>query len=287
MYGNAPLAKTVGVSIMGAAMIITLPTMARMFISTLAGLDAPTGSEENPPPAPPVPASPPPVPPAPAEPTDWSFVAGVGVSVLAVVVGIVAITLVWRYLAHRRIGKRAQQARRADQIALWQQGVTALAETSEALMGFEGDPESVYFTRRLLADVNEPATAAFYTAYGTAQSLHTEVIPTETDMITKFVEAAVTARRAFGTAAENARRKARLGISHDGHRLTIGERRKIGQAQKLMRQAHDPVATEAYAHNALAKALELLDSVGAIVPERLTANVTRSIETIHRRALAG
>ncbi|MEB3023001.1 MULTISPECIES: hypothetical protein [Mycolicibacter] len=229
-------------------------------------------------------------PPTPAEPIDWSLAIGIGASILAALAGIGATLLMWRYVARRRLSKREQRARRADQIALWQQGVAVLAKTSEALMAFESDPESVYFTRRLLADVNEPATAAFYTAYDTAQSRHTEAIPTDTGMITAFVEAATAAHRAFETADENARRKTRMGISHDGHRLTADERRKIDQAQKLMRQAHDPALTRAHAHNVLAKALELLGTAGVIIPERLTGNFIEqleSIENIHRRALAG
>ena len=64
-------------------------------------------------------------------------------------------------------------------------------------------------------------------------------------------------------------------------------RRKIDQAQKLMRQAHDPAVTDEAAHTALTKALSLLDAAGAIVPERLTANVTKSIAGIEYRLQDG
>lgn len=227
----------------------------------------------------------PPGPPS-ATPTDWTFLATVGVIALAVLVGAALIFVAWRYVAKRGVETRALRGRRAAQVELWQQGITTLAEVSEALMAFECDPESVYFTRRLLADVNEPATAAFFTAYSKAQHLHTKTIPADTGMITAFVDAVIDARRRFDIADENARRKARLGISHDGHHLTTDERRKIDQAQKLMRQAHDLAVTEAHAHNALTKALNLLDAAGVVVPERLTANITKSIEANHRRALA-
>lgn len=226
-------------------------------------------------------STPPPVA-TPDQPVDWITPATIG---LAILITAALILGAWRHLTNHRVDKRAQQARRAAQIELWHQGVTTLAHTSEALMAFENDPESVYFTRRLLADVTEPATAAFYTAFGTAQALCTETVPADTDMIIAFVDAATAARRAFNAADENARRKARLGISHGGHRLTPDERHKLDQAQKLMRLAHDPAVTDENAHTALAKARSLLDDAGAIIPERLTANITKSIETVHRRAL--
>lgn len=233
-------------------------------------------------PSPPSPSSSP----APADPpTDWLTVALVAIIAIAALAVAVLMFVAWRHLTKRGADKREQQARRNDQIEMWQRGLNALAETQEALMEFETDPESVYFTRRLLADVNEPATATFYTALGTAQTLCTETIPTDPVLITAFVNAANAARRAFDVADENARFRARRGISHNGHKLSREERRKVDQAQKLMRQAHDPALTEAHARNALAKALDLLDEAGVVVPERLTANLTKSIETIHRKAL--
>lgn len=232
----------------------------------------------------PVPITAPP-PTAPAEPADWSTVVLVAIIAGAVLAIAIVMLFAWRHLAKRGADKRENQARRNDQIEMWQRGLTALAGTQAALMEFETDPESVYFTRRLLADVNEPATATFYTALGTAQTLCTDTAPTDPALITAFVKAANSARRAFDVADENARNKARRGISHNDHKLSAEERRKIDQAQKLMRQAHDPALTEAHARNALAKALDLLDGAGAVVPERLTATVTKSIDTIHRKAL--
>ena len=225
--------------------------------------------------------------PAPAEsPADWTTVGLVAIIAVAVLTAAVLAWFACRHLTKRGADKREQQARRSDQIELWQRGLDALAETQEALMEFEIDPESVYFTRRLLADVNEPATATFHTALGNAQTLRTDTVPTDPVLITAFVDAANAARREFDVADENARSKARRGISHNGHKLSDEEGRKIGLAQKLMRQAQDPALTEAHARNAFTKALGLLDEAGVIVPERLTANVTKSIETIHRKALS-
>lgn len=268
MRESAALLKTVMVGMVMLGLITLAPKMLSMYHDAFK-------------PAAEAPAAPAP----PAQPIDTTTVAIVGIIALALCVAIPVVIMLYRRHTTHALEKRATTARLAAHAELWQRGTKTLAEASEALMAFESDPESVYFTRRLLADVNEPATADFYTAYSTAMSLHTETIPADTDMIIKFVDAAKAARRAFDTADENARRKARLGISHDNHKLTTDELRKIGQAQKLMRQAHDPAITEANAHNALTKALSLLDSAGVIVPERLTANVTKSIATIHRRAL--
>lgn len=264
------------ITIVALATITMLPILAHTMFTTSNGI---TGTSPTPQDTPaPQPAPPP-------EPTDWTTILTVVGAVLAVVLALGLLLLARHSIAKRRRDRQKQQRRRSAQIELWQQGVKILTETSDALIAFETDPDAVYFTRRLLADVAEPATAAFYTAFSTAQNLRTETIPADTTMITAFVDAASTARTAFGVADENARRKARLGISHNDHRLTSEERRKIDQAQKLMRQAHDPVVPDENAHNALAKALSLLDDAGVIVPERLTSNVTKSIQTIHRRAL--
>ncbi|WP_131806733.1 hypothetical protein [Mycobacteroides abscessus] len=273
--------KSILTTLMGGLVIITTIVMFPTLVSTMirTGADV-AGTTQTP-----APGSPSPWRAQPSGPTDWTEILTAGGIILAIVAGGGLIFLAWRYLAKGRAGRTAKAARRAAQIALWERGIKALAETSEKLMAFETDPDAVYFTRRLLADVTEPATAAFYTAYGTAQNLCTATIPADTDMITAFVDAAGSAQRAFGIADENARRKARLGISHEGHKLTTDERRKIDQAQKLMRQAHDPAVGEENAHNALTKALSLLDGAGVIVPERLASNVTKSIASIHRRAL--
>ncbi|MFN6547891.1 MULTISPECIES: hypothetical protein [Mycobacteriaceae] len=268
--------------IMGCALVLAmgfiLPTMLQSAAKIGETFTDPDSAN------PPAPVNAPP-PPAPDEPTDWSTVALVAVIAGAVLATAVLMWFAWRHLTKRGADKSEKRARRNDQIEMWQRGLDVLAETQDALMGFETDPESVYFTRPLLGDVNEPATATFYTALGSAQTLCTEIVPTDPVLITAFVNAANAARRAFDVADDNARNKARRGISHNGHKLSPQELRKIDQARKFMRQAHDPALTEAHARNALAKALDLLDGAGVVVPERLTATVTTSVETIHRKAL--
>lgn len=216
-----------------------------------------------------------------ADPISWAHV---GLGALAVLgIALAGFTL-WR------IGRARSRAaaKRRDQVQRWTQGVKALNAASDALiafeMEFENKPEAAYFDRPLLADVNEPATARFYTAYGEAQSLRTETIPTDDQHIADFLKAAQEAWHAFGIADENARRKARIGVVNGDKHLAMGERRKLDQARKLLAQAMDPAASAAEAASAHAKALELLDSIGVVIPEKLTTKGIRAIE--QRRQLA-
>ena len=191
----------------------------------------------------------------------------------------------WSAVQDRKHRTFLRDVARQGQLDRWAIGLTNFNAAAEALMAFETDPESVYFTRPLLGDTDEPATADFYTAFGAAQGLKLETVPTDDSAIEAFVDAAREAERAFKKADENARRKARIGIVHQNRKLTDTDKRKLEQARKLMTTATHPgtAPTEALAaHN---KALVLLDDVGLIVPERLVTNVTRCIETVQRQAI--
>lgn len=266
-------------------MLPTLITSAKKHGPTAETDTSPTTSL---PPATPTLSATPTAPPAaqPDQPTDWTWVlqALVALVILAAIVGIGLAA--WSVLSRRRASRRAAAEVRRTQLQRWANGVTALDVTSAHLMEFESDVEAVYFTRPLLADVDEPATATFYTAFAEANALHTEAVPTNDEQINAFVIAAAAAARAFGLADENARRKGRLGVIHGGRALTGDEKRKLGQARKLMAQALDPANTPDFAQTAQAKAQAVLDEVGLVIPERLTAEVTRSIEALHMPALS-
>lgn len=129
-----------------------------------------------------------------------------------------------------------------------------------------------------------------YTALAPAQGLHTEQVPVDDDAIAAFAAATAAARTAFDTADANARRKARIGIVRDEHgerALSDNERRKVGQARKLLAQALDATATPQFARNAHEKALSLLAEVGVDVPQRLVVKVIDALETSRRLALTG
>lgn len=261
-------ASIIGGSIVIAAMLATVPQMFRIIRENAGGF---MGTSSAPAPAP-VPATEAPV------DVPWD---AIGV-VLAVVAGIaIGALLVRRYRAR----KARRFARRQRQLDRWGKGAAALAAVKRSLIEFECDPMASHFTRRLLADVNEPATAAFYVALGEADALHAETVPGSDEQIAAFVSVALAAQRAFEAANENAMRKARLGISHGGHILSAAERQKLGQAQVLMAQALDESSSAQFAKTAIGKARELLDAVGAVVPERLAAKALLSIERVHRQAL--
>lgn len=124
-------------------------------------------------------------------------------AVLATLVGlVVAITaalLAWR--------RGAAKARRAEQIRRWLRASVVLDDIASEILAFELDPQAPY-TRPLLADVREPATAEFYKAYTATHSLRTPVTPPDEGAITAFAAAVANARRAFDAADLNARTKA-------------------------------------------------------------------------------
>lgn len=118
---------------------------------------------------------------------------------VALAMAIMAALLTWR--------RRAAKARRAEQIRRWRRACVILDDIASEIMAFELDPHARY-TRPLLADVSEPATAEFYKAYTAAHSLRTPVTPPDEGAITAFAAAAADARRAFDAADLNARTKA-------------------------------------------------------------------------------
>lgn len=258
--------------------------MAIGMLNLLPNLLPPTAdpSKPNTKPAPPAPA---PNHTGPAESFDWSVlavIAGVTVAIAAVI----GLAYASTHLLQLRSRRRADAANvRAAQLQRWETGQQAMRTISMLLMNFENDPEAVYFTRPLLADVNEPATAAFYTAFTNARALNLETAPTDDKQISAFVVAATVALQAFTTADDNARRKARLGVIHGDRTLTKPEAHKLDQARKLLAHALDPANTPELATQAHTKAQKLLDEVGLIIPERLTATTVRSIEALHQIAL--
>lgn len=265
--------------------LAALPVLAKTF----SGLINPDSAHSTPTPTPaPGISHPTPAPPVADNPTDWTTAVTIGAIVFAIVIAIAAgiIFVVW--MSRHREHTRQRAARRETQRNRWAKAVNNFNEICAALAEFETDPESVYFTRPLLADVTEPASAAFYTALGAAQDLHTETVPVDDPTITEFAAAVAAARTAFDIADANARRKARNGIvrGERGDRaLSLVERRKVGQAQKLMAQAVDASSTPQFARTAHDKALSLLAEVGIDIPQRLVTKVTDALETTRRLAL--
>lgn len=264
--------------IKGAVTLAGFAMIPVTFMKCLEFMQAVPGERMNPPASP----APPPFSSAPGSESAGIPWAAVMLVVLAVAVVGAAVLLVRRY----RRNKARSASARAAQVQRWAKGVQALNTARQGLIDFENDPLSVRFTRPLLADVNEGASAKFYTALGEADALHTEVVPHDDSRISEFVTAALAAENAWCAAAnENALRKARLGIIHGGRVLLGEDKRKLAKAQNLISQALDPASTLEFAANALTKAQELLDAVGLVIPERLAVKTAHAIESIHRREL--
>jgi hypothetical protein len=219
-------------------------------------------------------------------PNDWTWVIQTGIVAAILGVIVVACVIAWSTVSRQRARRRGEAQRRTAQVQRWANGVHTMQAVSAALMDFEADIESIYFTRPLLGDVNEPATAAFYTAYTDAQALHTEAIPTDDYQITAFVTAAAAAQRAFAVADDNARSKARIGVMNGGRQLAEAEKRRMELARKLLAQALHPSSTTELAGTAHAKALGILDAIGLAVPERLAGRALRSLEALHQPELS-
>ncbi|MEN4464499.1 hypothetical protein VXE65_21010 [Mycolicibacterium conceptionense] len=285
--GRGPVAaiRTLGFSAVLCAPLWLLPTV----FNTLPHADTASTPTSDAPTSPSTSAAPPSTPPAsPApqpdvDPASWLVPMGIAAAGIAALIGLSIV--IARIIAGRRTARRQAQQRRAAQLQRWAAGEKALTATSAALMEFESDVESVYFTRPLLADVTEPLSAAFYTAYSDALSLQLDTVPTDDNQIAAFVTAANAAHRAFTAANDSALRKARCGVVHGDRELTPAEARKLGQARKIFAQALDPANTTEAAATAHSKAQDLLDEVGLIVPERLASTVVRSIEALHQPAL--
>lgn len=263
-----------------------LPQMVSQTFGELLGDDAtsttaPTAPENKPPAANPTPTTQPAPPTQPNEPFDWSWAIGLAIGMGTVGAAGGLSYGAWRFRVHRR----ELATRRQRQLDLWAKGVAAFDAVSEALTQFEMDWESVCFTRPLLADVSEPATAEFHQAFTAAQSLYTETVPADDSAIAAFVDAAAKARVAFTRADDNATRKARLGVANDGRLLTETELKKLSQARGFMAQAHDPASTREAAKIAHDKALSLLEKAGVVIPKRLVAKVTQALEAELRPAL--
>lgn len=288
--GRGPVAaiRTLGVSAALCAPLWLLPTVFK----TLLHADTASTPSSDVPPSPSTSAAAPSTPPAaPApqpdvDPAAWLVPMGIAAAGIAAIAALIGSSIVIaRIIAGRRTARGQAQQRREAQLQRWAAGEKALNATSGALMEFESDVESVYFTRPLLADVTEPLSAAFYTAYSDALSLQLDTVPTDDDQIAAFVTAANAAHRAFTAANDSALHKARRGVVHGDRELTPAEARKLGQARKIFAQALDPANTTEAAATAHSKAQDLLDEVGLIVPERLASTVVRSIEALHQPAL--
>ncbi|WP_160103063.1 hypothetical protein [Rhodococcus sp. T7] len=282
-YGESPgagMAMAIGgiVTSTGAQM---LNVLLRQVLSPLDADDAddPTGAAPLPAPQP---APNPPTAQA-SEPFDWSIVAIIFGGIAAIGLAVALVVAANRARIRRKTEHERRDQARAAQLELWAKGVAAYNATCDGLMDFETNLESI-FDRPLLGDVNEPATAAFYAAFETAQERHLENVPYSDDQIQRFVDAATTAYRAFTAADTNARTKARANIVAGNRHLTGAEIRRTRLARKALAVANNPAAAPGEVQAAFEKVIELLAGITEI-PTAAKTTMTVAITAASRPAL--
>lgn len=141
-----------------------------------------------------------------------------------------------------------------------------LLRITDEFVAFEFSPVDVAFTRRLLWDLTEPATARFYEAFDAANILITDTEPDDPSVAQQFVEASRVAVAAWEAADRNARDKAEQNIV-TGNQVLDAERVKHRDtALAAMTLALDPSSGAYEAGTALAHSLKALDRAGLSVP---------------------
>lgn len=251
-----------------------LPTVTS-YLNTLAGGSKPEAA----------PADPAPQPEADA-PTDWTWLKYVGIGLAIALVLALLVFVAHRITTRRQRARNAADAARevrAAQIERWGKGRAAYEHVALGITAFETDPETI-FIRPLLLDTTEPATAALFDTFDEVGKLHLENVPRDETLITTYVDAALAAKRAFDRADQDARAKAREGITSGNRRLTATEARNLVRAKGLLKVALDPSTESAHARNAYRKVTELLAGV-ITIPEKFENQVVRSIDAVHRLEL--
>lgn len=161
--------------------------------------------------------------------------------------------------------------------SVWKDAVRRMDALSRALMDFETDPESVYFTRPLLRDVTEPTTAAFYEAYSAASVLcHEHFNPSKDDSDTLF-RAVTQAERAWECADKNARRKAASGVTIGGRVLNRDEADELRTAQRALERALNHASTPHEAAAAWELAQRIVTRLDLQVPDDIRTKVVSAL----------
>jgi hypothetical protein len=218
-----------------------------------------------------------------SEPFDWSILAIIFGGIAAIGLAVALVVAAKRARIRRKTEHERRDQARVAQLELWAKGMAAYNATCDGLMDFETNLESI-FDRPLLGDVNEPATAAFYAAFETAQERHLENVPYSDDQIQRFVDAATTAYRAFTAADTNARTKARANLVAGNRHLTRAEIRRTRLARKALAVANNPAAAPGEVQAAFEKVIELLAGITEI-PTAAKTRMTAAITAASRPAL--
>lgn len=145
----------------------------------------------------------------------------------------------------------------------WEDARTLLRTVTDEFAAFEFSPMDVAFTRRLLWDLTEPATAKFYEAFDAANMLLTDKPPADPS---GFVEAVRVASAAWKAADRNARDKAEQNI-YGGNQVLDADRIKHRDTAKAaMTLALSPATTDSEAGVAWSRSMDALSKAGLTVP---------------------
>jgi hypothetical protein len=188
-----------------------------------------------------------------------------------------AVSMYSRAVLHRRWRARSHPAPRRAQVRdapsaprkslrlRWDQACERYGRVAGEYGEYESDPLQV-LRLPALADPAVPSTSRFIDAFHEAMALHTDQFPPES-MARKFIEATVTAEKAWAAAREAAEK---LRAS----RFTADERALIAQGIKLLELAQGG-ATPAEQEAALAAARQVLTKLERSTGTRLDWRVPR------------
>lgn len=163
----------------------------------------------------------------------------------------------------------------------WKRANDELLRVTNAFADFEFSPIDVAFTRRLLWDLTEPATARFYEAFGEANALRTHEEPRSAESSAAFVAAVERAVAAWEVADRNARDKAEQNVVSGGEVLSPERAKHRDTALAAMTLALNPSSTDAEAGTAWGKTVEALDRAGLTVPASKFEKLER-VEAVSR-----
>lgn len=148
----------------------------------------------------------------------------------------------------------------------WTTAREELLRITDEFVAFEFSPVDVAFTRRLLWDLTEPATARFYEAFDAANILLTDTEPDSSSAAQQFIEASRVAVAAWEAADRNARDKAEQNIVSGNQVLTEYRVKHRDTALAAMNLALDPSSGDYEVGTALAHSLKALDRAGLSLP---------------------
>ncbi len=165
---------------------------------------------------------------------------------------------------------------------VWDDACRRFAAVSEKLTAYETDIEAVYFTKPLLRDVTERATAAFYDAFGEAQLLLHDTFDADRDDAEELFRAVTKAERAWDAANANAQRKAAQNIVIGGRSLSEDQVRELNTAKRALARVLDPASSPAEAAKAWNLVQTTVDALRLRPSESLDAKLVFALPSALR-----